>query len=91
MMKILAPHELAQKIMNNFFELYQYVALGMGLDIEDEKALKIATEEGTKFAQDEFCALADKFEEAFPGVEIRWVYFDDEEDEDYNEEEENFC
>ena len=36
MKKIYAPHELATDMMDCFFHLYQYVACGLGLDVEDE-------------------------------------------------------
>lgn len=77
-----APHELATALMDDFFNLYQYVALGLGLDIEDITALTIADAEGIAFAQRKFLELVDEFEKNLPGIEIRWCRTVENEEDD---------
>ena len=81
MKEIYVPHELATTLMDSFFSLYQYVALGLDLDITDRKALEIADAEGIAFAQRKFMELAEEFEDSLPGIELRWCR-DTEDDEE---------
>ena len=81
MKKVFAPHELAQDMMDCFYGLYQYVACGLGLDVEDEAALAKAHDEGVKYARRKFLEAVEDFENVFPELEIRWVYDDEKEEE----------
>ena len=81
MKKIYAPHELAQDMMDCFFHLYQYVACGLGLDIEDETALAEANDEAVKYARKKFLETVKDFENVSPGLEIGWVRNNEEEEE----------
>lgn len=81
MKKIYAPHELATNLMDCFCELYQYVACGLGLDVEDKVALAEANDEATQYARRKFLEAVGDFENVFPGLEIRWVPTEEEEEE----------
>ena len=81
MKKIYAPHELAQDMMDCFFHLYQYVACGLGLDVEDEAAVAEAEDEAVKYARKKFLEAVGDFENVFPELEIRWVQNNEEEEE----------
>ena len=81
MKKIYAPHELATDMMDCFFHLYQYVACGLGLDVEDEAAVAEANNEGSEYARKKFLEAVGDFENTFPGLEIRWVPTEEEEEE----------
>ena len=80
MKKIYAPHELATDMMDCFFHLYQYVACGLGLDVEDEAAVAEANNEGTEYARRKFLEAVGDFENVFPGLEIRWIPTEEEEE-----------
>ena len=80
MKKIYAPHELATDMMDCFFHLYQYVACGLGLDVEDEAAVAEANNEGSEYARKKFLEAVGDFENTFPGLEIRWVPKEEEEE-----------
>ena len=73
MKEIYAPHELAQDMMGCFFHLYQYVACGLGFDVEDEAAVAEAADEAVKYARRKFLETVGDFENMFPGLEIRWI------------------
>ena len=81
MKKIYAPHKLATNMMDCFYELYQYVACGLGLDVEDEAALTDAEDEAIKYARRKFIETVGDFENVFPELEIRWVQDEEEEEE----------
>ena len=78
-MKIFAPHELATDMMDCFFHLYQYVACGFGLDVENEVAVTQAQDEAVRYARRKFLETVEDFENAFPGLEIRWMREEEEE------------
>ena len=80
MKKIYAPHELATDMMDCFFQLYQYVACGLGLDTEDEAAVAEANNEGTEYARRKFLEAVGDFENVFPELEIRWIPTEEEEE-----------
>ena len=80
MKKIYAPHELATDMMDCFFHLYQYVACGLGLDVEDEAAVADANNEGTEYARRKFLEAVGDFENVFPELEIRWIPTEEEEE-----------
>lgn len=80
MKKIYAPHELATDMMDCFFHLYQYVACGLGLDVEDKAAVAEANNEGTEYARRKFLEAVGDFENIFPGLEIRWIQNEEEEE-----------
>lgn len=80
MKKIYAPHELATDMMDCFFHLYQYVACGLGLDVEDEAAVAEANNEGSEYARRKFLEAVGDFENVFPGLEIRWIPTEEEEE-----------
>lgn len=81
MKKIYAPHELATNMMDCFFHLYQYVACGLGLDVEDEAALAEAEDEAIKYARRKFLEAVGDFENVFPELEIRWIQHNEKEEE----------
>ena len=82
MKPIYAPHELATSLMDDFFSLYQYVAVGLDLDITDRKALEKADAEGIAFARRKFIELVEEFEDNLPGIEIRWCREDNDDEDD---------
>lgn len=81
MKKIYAPNELAQDMMDCFFHLYQYVACGLGLDLNDKAAVAEAEDEAVRYARRKFLETVGDFEDVFHELEIRWVRNDEEEEE----------
>ena len=80
MKKIYAPHELAQDMMDCFFNLYQYVACGLGLDTDDKTAVAEAEAEAARYTRRKFLEIVGDFENVFPGLGIRWIRNEEEEE-----------